>query len=116
MAALVCRVLLFSCIGVRGSERLKSMRDMLSRSCCGPLSGDVYPHGFPLEVFTPYFIGIKMSTSSLSSYRDASVFKSTALQTPVGCMHKAHLDRMKQFSLEPDFLQNPDQGSVLIKV
>lgn len=78
-AALVCRVLLFSCIGVRESERLKSMPDMLSRSCRGPLSGDVYPHGFPPEVFSPYFIDIKMSTSGLSSYRDVSVFKSTAL-------------------------------------
>lgn len=79
VAALVCRVLLFSCMGVRGSERLKSMRDMLSRSHCGPSSGDVYPHGYPPEVFAPYFISIKMSTSSLSSYRDVSVFKSTAL-------------------------------------
>lgn len=79
VAALVCRVLLFSCIGVRRSERLKSMRDMLSRSRCGPLSGNVSPHGSPTEFFPPYFLGIKKSTSSLSSYRDVSVFKSTAL-------------------------------------
>lgn len=54
-AALVCRVPLFSCIGVKGSERLKSMRDMLSRSRCGPLSGDGYPHGFPPYFFRPLF-------------------------------------------------------------
>lgn len=136
-AALVCRVPLFSCIGVKGSERLKSMRDMLSRSCCGPLSGDGYPHGFPPYFFPPLVLLVSrwvppicqvvamlvflsqlpyLWQTDADKHQKSWFFPLAGGQSPAGCRHKAHLDRMKQFSPEPNFLQNPDQGSVLIRL